>query len=96
MSGAGVADELRRAISAGLYPKAQGLLAEYRRVLDSLPAGTAERERALREAMEITEWARRVTLAGRAAAAAQLAGLADSPAHYRAEAPGRHTWEIVG
>ncbi len=96
MSGAGVADALRRAVSAGLYAKAQALLAEYRRFLESLPAGSAERERALREAAEITEWARRVTLVGRAAAAARLAELAASPTHYRAEAPPRRTWEIMG
>jgi hypothetical protein len=89
-----VTEELRRAVSAGLYPKAQALLIEYRRLLESLPAG--EREGALKEAAEITEWARRTTLAGRAAAAARLGSLAAPPAHYRAEAPPWHTWEVLG
>ncbi|HOK45222.1 MAG TPA: hypothetical protein PLA43_04905 [Bryobacteraceae bacterium] len=96
MSGTRIADELRRAVSAGLYRKAEGLLAELRRHLDSLPAGSAERETALQEAADLIEWARRVTLAARAAAAAQLANLAVLPAGYRPAAPERHTWEIVG
>lgn len=96
MSGTRIAGELRRAVSAGLYKKAEGLLAELRRHLDSLPAGSAEREAALKEAADLIEWARRVTLAARAAAAARLAGLAVLPAGYRAAAPGRHTWEIMG
>ena len=96
MSGTRIAGELRRAVLAGLYQKAQGLLEELRRHLDSLPAGSAEREVALKEAADLIEWARRTTLAARAAAAARLAGLAVLPEGYRKAAPGRHTWEIVG
>ncbi|MGE5567602.1 MAG: hypothetical protein ACM3S5_01075 [Rhodospirillales bacterium] len=96
MSVARITGELRRAVSAGLYQKAAGLLAELRSHLDSLPAGSEEREAALIEAAELIEWARRTTLAARTAAAARLAGLAVLPAGYREAAPGRHTWEIVG
>ncbi len=95
MSGAPLADRLRRAISSGLYEEAQNLLAEYRGVLDSLPPGTPELERALREAAEYIEWARRTTLAARAATAAQLASLT-APRPYGAPAHARHTWEMIG
>ncbi len=81
-------DEFRRAVSAGLYSKAQALIAEYCRGLASGPA--------LSEAAELIEWARRTTLAARAAAAAQLASLPANMPGYRAQTPARHTWEIEG
>jgi hypothetical protein len=96
VNGAAIAAELRRAVSAGLYPQAQAVLSEYRRALDSLPTATPQQEEAFREAAKLIEWARRTALAKRAAAAARLAGLPAEPARYRAQAPARHTWEIVG
>lgn len=95
MSGAALRDELRRAVSAGLYSKAEALLVEYRSMLDCLPCAP-EREAALSEAAELIEWARRTVLAARAAAAAQLASLPAAMPRYRAHTPARHTWEMLG
>ena len=90
-------NRLRQAIAARLFPKADALLGEYRRCLERLPEAAPEREAVLREAAELFESARRMTLAARAAAAAQLAALRSRPTPYRTPpAPARHTWEMVG
>ncbi len=91
-----LAGPLRQAVSAGRFADAQALLLEYRRMLDAAPAGEPERERMFLEAAELVEWARRITLAARAAAAAQLASLPSAPPRYGIEAPARHSWEMVG
>jgi hypothetical protein len=90
-------DRLRQAIAGRLYGKADALLGEYRRALESLPAEAPEREAILKEAAGLLESARRMTLAARAAAAAQLIALPRRAAPYPAPpAPARHTWEMMG
>lgn len=91
------ADRLRQAIAARLFAKADVLLCEYRRGLESLPAEAPEREAILNEAAGVFESARRMTLAARAAAAAHLAALPLRSTPYPVPpAPARHTWEMVG
>lgn len=90
-------NRLRQAIAARLFPKADALLREYRRCLETLPAAAPERQAVLREAAELFESARRMTLAARAAAVAQLAVLPAKATPYPwPPTPARHTWEMTG
>ncbi|MGA2326251.1 MAG: hypothetical protein ABSH05_08175 [Bryobacteraceae bacterium] len=90
-------DRLQQAIAARRYPKAEALLRQYRRCLETLRPDAPDRAEVLREAARFFESARRMALAGRAAAAAQLAALPASRAPYRVpQMPARHTWEMTG
>jgi hypothetical protein len=86
------AARLRRAITEGRYADAQQCLAAYAHAVASLhdPASASE-------AGDLIAWARKLTLARRAAAAAQAASLAARPRGYitRRVQPA-HTWEIEG
>jgi hypothetical protein len=98
MSGlAAVEAEFRRAVAAGRFEAARGLLAEHgARLEELLASGAAEGVPVLENARRLMEWARRGALAGRSHRARQLAGLAARPVYRVRETAGRHTWEIQG
>jgi hypothetical protein len=88
---------LQQAVAARTFPKADALVREYRRCLETLPEDAPNREEILRESAELFESLRRATLAARASAAAQFRDLPTAKAQYGAprEAP-RHSWEMTG
>jgi len=95
------AERLRRAIAQGAYVRARAILGEYSRQLEealrALPAGGGEDKELEREARDLLEWARRVVLASRAAAATRLKRLPRPVRAYRPVAPPpRHTFELRG
>ncbi|MCC6861498.1 MAG: hypothetical protein IT158_23215 [Bryobacterales bacterium] len=80
----------RRAVAAGRFEEARGLL-------EMLVRGVPECAPALENALRLLEWARRGVLAGRAQRARQMAELAGRPV-YRpgGSPPARHTWKVQG
>lgn len=87
---------LHQAVAGCLFARADTLLREHRRCLDALPADAPDREEILREAAELVESVRRMTLATRAAAGAQLKALPATLMPYRApRTTARHSWEMT-
>ncbi len=90
--------QIEQALAAGLFAKADSLLREYNRCLETLSPSAPDREAVLRESSELLENLRRMALAARAAAAAQLNAL-PSAARMRYGAPAartRNSWEMSG
>jgi hypothetical protein len=83
-----IAARLRGAVEAQDYGAARRLLDEYARRLDARAP-----QALLEEAAELFEWIRRMTLAGREGAVAELA---DLPPAYGRRRAGRGTWQILG
>ena len=69
------AARLMRAVASGDYARAGRILEEYRALIDGIVAGASgvQAVGVVEEASELLAWARRLVLAGRAGAAAQLA-----------------------
>ncbi len=93
-----IGKRLQHAVAARLFEKADTLVREYRRCLEALPASAQDRAEVLHEAATLFENVRRMTLAARAAAAAQLTALPPiTGAQYcTAEQPARNSWEMRG
>lgn len=93
-----VGAKLHQAVAARQFTKADALVREYRRCLDTLPAGAADREEVLRESAVLFEEVRRMALAARSVVETRLEALPKwAPAHYGArESRTRSTWELRG
>ena len=93
-----IGKRLQQAVAARRLAKADGIVREYRRCLEALPADAPERARILRASSELFENVRRMTLAARAADAARLTALPVTRAarYSGAEERTRPTWEVSG
>jgi len=93
-----IGKRLQQAVAARLFAKADTLVREYQRCLEALPASAQDRADVLQEAAALFENVRRMTLAARAAAAAQLTALPAITAtqYCTSERPAQHTWEMRG
>lgn len=82
------AEKLRQAAAGGASAQAHGLLRAYgwevSEALRKLSPADPQATEIAREAQDLLEWVRRMTLSTRARAAAQLAQLPATPAPYRA------------
>ncbi len=95
------AERLRQAVAGGACAQAHGLVRAYGwevcEALRKLSPADPQAAEIVREARDLLEWVRRMTLSIRARAATQLAQLTATPSPYRALCrPDRHSWELEG
>lgn len=83
---------LRQAVIEGRYAEARGLLVEYSSAIAELRNADAAAE-----ACGLMEWARKLTLGRKVAAAARMTALPAAARRYgEVRLTGAHTWDMVG